>query len=100
MSTITLPNWMDFLDTACMWANDYPKAIMYSEIKGGANKVIDMWCSTLQALAAAKMDQPGVVQIGGQFRVVEVDESLLNRAKRTLMNVQHRPKQNWIWGGS
>ena len=48
MSTITLPNWMDFLDTACMWANDYPKAIMYSEIKGGANKVIDMWCSTLQ----------------------------------------------------
>ena len=49
-----------------------------------------------------RMAEPGAVAIGGKRGgvavVVEVDETLLNKAKRTQMRVAGRPQQRWLWG--
>jgi len=98
LANVYLASWLDFLDVCAMWATDYPKSTMYAELREGHNATVDRWCDLLQQVAAARMEDTDVVQLGGEGRVVEIDESVLNKKKRTHMNVAPRPTTRWLWG--
>ena len=98
LEKIFMRNWLDFLDVAVMWACDYPQSTMNLELKNGGHQTVDRWDRTLQGLAAEKMGRPGVVEIGGFGKVVECDESLLNKTKRATLMAPASRTQRWIWG--
>ena len=94
-----------FLGACVMWAIEYPKAIRNAELEGSAaHTAVDKCCNTLQKIVGAPMAEPGVVAIGGKrvgvAVVVEVEETLLNKAERTQMRVACRPRQRRTWGAA
>ena len=93
---------MNFLELSTMWATDYAKDTMYQEIGEGRNQAVDQWCRLLQDCVSREMLTPGRIRIGGLRNdvpvVVEVDETLLNKSKRTALVVRPRPQQKWLWG--
>ena len=90
--------YMDFLGACVMWALEYPKAIIYAGLEGSAaHAAVDCGRIALHQIVGGRMADPGVVAIGGQRGgvavVVEVGETLLNKARRTKMRVAGRPHQ-------
>ena len=98
LRAVHMSNWLDFLGVSVMWSCDYPKSIMGIELKGGGHQTIDRWCEMLQVVAAERMAQPGVVELGGFGAVVELGETLLNRTKTTRLILPARNQQRWLWG--
>ena len=57
---------MDILDTCVMWALDYPKSIMNAEMhRAAAHLAVGRWRGAPQGIDGDRMQESGVVQIGG-----------------------------------
>ena len=93
---------MDFLGACVIWALEYPEAIIYEAIDGSAaHTAAERGRSALHQIVGGRMVEPRVVAIGGKRGgvavVVEVDETLPNKAKLTQMRAEGRPQQPWLW---
>ena len=105
MSVTHADRWVDFSDACVMWALERPKSIIGAELVGSAaHTAVDRWCNTLQKIVGGRMEEPGAVTIGGKRGgvavVVEFDEVLLNKAKRTQMRVAGHPQKRGIRGAA
>lgn len=92
-----------FLDFLGMWLIGFPRRVAFAEMRatGVSPKYVIEWQGRVQ-LEMAKgfhREHRARLPIGGLERVVECDETMVNRKKRSALNVAARPRpQRWAWG--
>ena len=55
LSEVHSPSWMDFLEVATMWAMEYPKRIIMSEVSHIHHNTVERWIIKFQKEAAASV---------------------------------------------
>ena len=93
--------WLDWLDFAVMWSLEYPPTIISNEL-GLPGRLIKSWARQMQELRRDALHGPlrELVRVGGEGVEVQIDETMLNRRKRSAMHAAVRPQadQVWVWG--
>ena len=92
-----------FVDVLGMYLNGYPKKLLYNEMRswGVGQKTVDAWVGAIQLEMAkwVQMRQREVNGLGGYGKTVQIDETAVNKRKRSALNRRTRRRRlRWVWG--
>ena len=100
---VSQSHYLPFLDTLAMHLNSHPKKVIYGELEyaGVAHSTVDEWVGRLQLEMTkwVQWERKKEFPLGGWGKVVQIDETNINRKKRSALNrAGRRRKQRWVWG--
>ena len=103
MRGVAQSNYVAFVDVLAMHLAEYPKKLLYraAQRHGVHHGTVDAWVGLAQLELAkwVQRERKRRAPLGGWGKTVQMDETMVNRRKRSALNRRSRPReQRWLWG--